>query len=57
MIKALVFIVVLGGVTVASLVQVVAGEPDWLTWVLLVAGPLGLLAAAGEYRDARKERR
>jgi len=56
-IKALVFIVVLGGVTVASLVQVVAGEPDWLTWVLLVAGPLGLLAAAGEYRDARKERR
>jgi hypothetical protein len=56
-IKALVFIVVLGGVTVASIVQVVVGDPDWLTWVLLVAGPLGLVAAAGELVDARKERR
>ena len=57
MIKALLFIVVLGGVTIASIVQVVVGDPDWLTWVLLVAGPLGLVAAAGELVDARKERR
>jgi hypothetical protein len=49
-------IAVLGVVTVASVVQVAAGDADWLAWVLLVAGPVGLLAAAGELRDARKER-
>ena len=44
-------------VTVASVVQIVAGDPDWLSWVLLVAGPLGLAAAAAELRDARREQR
>jgi hypothetical protein len=48
---------VLAVVTVASVVQIAAGEADWLSWLLLVAGPLGLAAAAAELRDARRERR
>ena len=54
---ALAFIAVLAVVTVASFAQVAVGDPDWLTWVLLVAGPLGLAAAAVELRDAVRERR
>jgi hypothetical protein len=48
---------VLAVVTVASVVQIAAGDADWLSWVLLVAGPLGLAAAAAELSDARRERR
>jgi hypothetical protein len=48
--------VVLAVVTVASVVQIAAGDADWLSWVLLVAGPLGLAAAAAELRDERRER-
>ena len=54
---ALAFIAVLGVVTVASFAQVAVGEPAWLPWVLLVAGPLGVAAAAAELRDALRERR
>ncbi len=43
-------------VTVASVVQIAMGDADWLSWLLLVAGPLGLAAAAAELRDARRER-
>jgi hypothetical protein len=56
-IRALAFMVVLGGVTILSIVELAAGDPDWLTWVMLVAGPVGMVAAVGEYLDARKERR
>jgi hypothetical protein len=55
-IRALAFLVVLGVVTVLSVVELAVGDPDWLTWVMLVAGPLGMVAAVGEYLDARKER-
>ena len=43
-------------VTVASVVQIATGDADWLSWLLLVAGPLGLAAATAELRDARRER-
>jgi hypothetical protein len=52
---SLAFIAVLAAVTVASVVQVAVGDPDWLTWVLLVAGPLGVIAAVGELLDARRK--
>lgn len=52
-----VFLVLLAAVTVGSAVEVATGDPDWLSWLLLVVGPLALLAAAGELRDALRERR
>jgi hypothetical protein len=52
----LAIVAVLGVVTVASVVQIAGGDADWLSWVLLVAGPLGLAAAAAELRDERRER-
>jgi hypothetical protein len=48
---------VLAVVTVVSVVQVAAGDADALAWVLLVAGPLGIAAAAAELRGAMQERR
>ena len=48
---------VLAVVTVVSVVQIAAGDPDWLSWLLLVAGPLGLAAAAAELRDEKRGRR
>jgi hypothetical protein len=53
---ALVFLGILGAVTIASVVQVARGDADWLSWVLLVVGPVALVAALGELRDAVKER-
>jgi uncharacterized membrane protein len=55
-IRALAFMVVLGAVTVLSIVDLATGDPDWLTWVMLVAGPVGMVAALGEYLDARRGR-
>jgi hypothetical protein len=54
---SMVFLVVLAAVTVGSAVEVASGDPDWLSWLLLVVGPLGVAAAAGEFRDALRERR
>ena len=53
----LLVLLVLAVVTVVSVVQVVAGDADGLAWVLLVAGPLGIAAAAAELRGALQERR
>jgi len=53
---SLAFIVGLGVLTVVSVVQIARGESDWLAWLLLVAGPLGIAAAAAELRDSIRER-
>ena len=51
------FLVLLAAVTVGSAVEVATGDADWLSWLLLVVGPVALVAAAGELRDAVRERR
>jgi hypothetical protein len=54
---AIAALAVLAVVTAVSVVQVAAGDADGLAWVLLVAGPLGMAAAAAEVRGAVRERR
>ena len=56
MTRALVFLVVIGGATLACWVALALGEREWLTWLVAVVGPFGVAAALAELREEREAR-
>ena len=53
MTRALAFLVVIGGATLACWVALALGNREWLTWLVAVVGPFGVAAALAELKEAR----